>query len=125
VLGARVLGGAVIHGIDMEGHASAGSIVQHSFVDYAWTADLDLAIRRKLRPRVGVFGHGYGLLIGVDGTIPNRSRQKGGLVEGGVRLEGRAGVLELFAGFERRIDADPLQLLPKEWGIAGFRLLSK
>src|SRR4029077_3132646 len=34
VLGVRALGSAVIHGIDMGGRASAGSIFQNSFVDY-------------------------------------------------------------------------------------------
>jgi hypothetical protein len=125
VLGARLLGNAVRHGITLEARVEAGSVVQHSFVDYAWTGDVDLLISRKLRPRVGVFGHGHGVMVGVDGTIANRGRQKGGLVEGGVRFEGRAGALELFAGLERRIDADPLDLLPRQWGVAGFRLLSK
>lgn len=125
VLGARLLRSAVVDGITLEARAEAGSVVQHSNVDYGWTADIDLLISRKLRPRVGVFGHGHGVMVGVDGTMANRGRQKGGLVEGGVRFEGRAGTLELFAGIERRIDADPLDQLPRQWGVAGFRLLSK
>ena len=125
VLGARLLKSAVVDGMTLDARAEAGSVIQRSLVDYAWTANVDLVIRRKLRPRVGVFGHGSGVVFGVDGTIANRSSQTGGLVEGGVRFEGRAGTLELFAGFERRIDADPLDLLPRRWGIAGFRLLSK
>jgi len=33
--------------------------------------------------------------------------------------------LELFAGGERRLDADPLDRQAHSWGIAGFRLLSR
>jgi hypothetical protein len=93
-------------------------------VDYKWTADLDLWIRRTLTPRAGVFLHGYGEMFGVDGTL-DRPTQTGGRVEAGVRFNGRAGALELFAGLERRVDAVPDPLLAERWGIAGFRLLSK
>jgi hypothetical protein len=105
--------------------AELGAVVQHSYVDYSWTTAADVTVRRAISPRVGVFGHGSGEIFGVDGTIATRGAQKGGLLEGGLRFEGRAGVLELFAGYERRIDADPLDLSPQHWGIAGFRLLSK
>jgi hypothetical protein len=33
--------------------------------------------------------------------------------------------MELFAGVERRIDADPLDRQTHQWAIAGFRLLSR
>jgi hypothetical protein len=46
-------------------------------------------------------------------------------VEAGVRINGRAGAIELFAGVERRVDADPIERLSRRWGIWGFRLLSK
>jgi hypothetical protein len=45
------------------------------------------------------------------------------VVEAGVRLNGRAGAIELFAGFERRIDADPLDRQTQQWAMAGFRLV--
>jgi len=67
-------------------------------------------------PTVDAFLHGTGELIGIDETESIRqplvTREAGGLVEAGVRLKGRAGVLELFAGFEKRIDADPLDFKP-------------
>jgi len=31
----------------------------------------------------------------------------------------------LFAGYEKRVDADPVDRLPQHWGLAGFRLLSR
>jgi len=42
-----------------------------------------------------------------------------------VRVNGRGGAIELFAGVERRLDADPLDRLPQRWAVAGFRLLSR
>jgi hypothetical protein len=101
----------------------AGGVVQRSHVDYSWTANVDVQGRRPVSSRAGVFARAYGELFGVDGTIRDRGLQKGGLIEAGLRLEGRAGALELFAGLERRIDADPVDLLPRQWGIAGFRLV--
>ena len=125
VVGARVMRRFALGGVTVDTRGDAGSVVQHSYVDYRWTADLDLWIRRAVSRRVGLFAHGYGEIFGVEGTPGNRGSQTGGRAEAGVRFDGRAGALELFAGIERRIDADPIDLLPKRWGIAGFRLLSK
>jgi hypothetical protein len=33
--------------------------------------------------------------------------------------------MELFAGIEKRFDADPLDRQPQHWVLAGFRLLSR
>jgi hypothetical protein len=125
VLGARVLKRVEASGTIVDIRGEAGKVVQHSYVDYSWTTDLDLMIRHPVAPRVGVFAHGYGEIFGVNGTIFNRGSQQGGRVEGGVRFEGGAGALELFAGIERRLDADPADLLPVRSVIAGFRLLGK
>lgn len=125
VAGARVMRRFAFGGLTVDTRGDAGAVVQHSSVDYRWTADLDVLIRRAVSQRVGVFAHGYGEIFGVEGTPGNRGSQTGGRAEAGVRFDGRAGALELFAGIERRIDADPIDLLPKRWGIAGFRLLSK
>ena len=99
--------------------------MQHSFVDYTWLGELNLLVRRPLGDHVGVFGHGSGQLFAVDEAVAHRGSQAGGLIEAGVRLNGRAGAIELFAGYEKRVDADPLDRLPQHWGLAGFRLLSR
>lgn len=125
VLGARVMRRIETRGLQIDARVDAGRVVQHSYMDYTWTGDADLAIRRVIGPRLAVFAHGYGEMFGVDETVYGRTSQTGGLIEAGVRISGRAGAIELFAGIERRIDADPADLLPQRWGIAGFRLLSK
>jgi hypothetical protein len=106
---------------DLEG----GHIVQHSYVDYTWRGEMHLLVRHPFSDRLGVFGHGSGQLVAVDETVAHRRTQTGGLVEAGVRLNGRAAALEVFAGYEKRVDADPLDRLSRHWGLAGFRLLSR
>jgi hypothetical protein len=125
VLGGRVLRRVAVQGVTIDVVASAGKIVQNSYVDYTWTGDLDLLIRRPVTPRVGVFAHGFGNAFLVDQTVANRPRQLGGTVEIGVRINGRAGALELFAGAETRVDADPIDRIARRWALAGFRLVNK
>jgi len=49
--------------------------------------------------------------------------QAGGLVETGVRLKGEKGAIDLFLGYERRVDAAPLDRQPQTWIFVGFRLV--
>jgi hypothetical protein len=104
--------------------AEGGRVVQHSYVDYRWFGQVDGTIRRRFSPAVGVFLHGNALVYTVDKTIA-RDAQQGGTVEVGVRLSGAAAAIELFAGYERRLDADPLDRQPQRWGLAGFRLVPR
>ena len=124
-LGGRVLQRISLGGATVDVDAELGRIVQNSYVDYTWVGELHVLLRRPLSARVGVFAHGSGQMFAVDGTVPSRGTQAGGLAEVGFRVNGRAGALELFAGFEKRVDADPIDRLPQHWGLAGFRLLSK
>ncbi len=125
VLGARVLRQVSIGGTTLGVRGGAGRILQHALVDYRWTADLDLVVRRALNERVGVYARGSGELFGVDSASSDRGTQRDGRLETGVRLSGRAGAIELFAGYERRVDADPFARLPLQWALAGFRLVNK
>jgi len=82
-------------------------------------------VRRPMRARVGVFAHGAAQLVGVDPAVAGRGMQRAGRLEAGVRFSGRAGGVELFAGFERRTDADPIDRAPQHWAFAGFRFVSQ
>ena len=126
----NVLGGRVLHkfslgsatlDVDLEG----GKVVQHSYVDYSWIGELHILAKRPVNDRVAVYGRAAGQLYKVNGERPERSTQRGGFVEAGVRLKGGAGVMELFVAGERRVDADQLDFQPKQWALAGFRLLSR
>ena len=124
------LGGRILHRVtrgsttvdaDLEG----GFAVEHAYVDYTWMGEAHVLVRRPINDRLGVFAHGSGQFVAVDGSVPARGTQTGGLVEAGIRLNGRAGSIELFVGVEKRIDADPVDRQPHHWGLAGFRLLSR
>ncbi len=105
--------------------AELSRVVAKAFVDYSWIGELNLSVRRPLNEHVALFVQGSGKLFTVDGTVPNRGTQTGGVAEAGVRLKGTGGVLELFAGFEKRVDAYELERDSQRWMLAGFRLLSR
>jgi hypothetical protein len=107
--------------VDLEG----GRILQHAFVDYLWMAEAHLQVRHSLNEHVAVFGRGMAQWVGTRDEFPARGRQWGGFIEGGVRLKGTGAAMELFAGVERRVDADPLGRLPVRWALAGLRLVSR
>lgn len=121
----RVLHRLSVGGTIIDADLDVGRVVQSSFVDYTWIGSLQVRVRHEVTPRVGVFAHATGQLYGVDVLKAGRSRQRGGMAEAGVRLTGGAAALELFAGLERRVDAYPLERIPKRWGLAGLRLLSR
>src|SRR5262249_32321960 len=102
--------------------ADLGKVVQHSFVDYSWTADVDVLVQQTMAKRLAVYARGSGTVFGTDVTINNRGSQKGGRAEAGLRFLGAAGVAELFIGYERVIDADAFEMLPLSWAFAGFRI---
>jgi hypothetical protein len=117
----RLTFGAATVDVDLEG----GRTIQHSYVDYTWIGEGQLLVRRPINERIALFAHGHGQVFAVNDLVANRGTQTGGQVEAGVRVTGRAGVLELFAGYEKRFDADPLDRQSQRWGLAGFRLLSR
>jgi hypothetical protein len=125
LVGARALKrftfGETTFDIDVDG----AIVVQKSFVDYDKIGELQLQAIRRVTPRTAFYGRATGEAILVDGTVPDRGTQTSGRVEVGFRLEGERGAIELFAGAERRADAYPLDRVPQQWGLAGFRLVSR
>lgn len=123
-LGGRLLHQREIGATTIDVNLEGGWAVQHSFVDYTWLSELDVRARHRVSPRVGIFVEGTGKLFGTDASV-GRSTQTGGRIDGGVRLGGRGGVLELYVGYENRVDAYPLDRVPQRWGLAGLRLVSR
>lgn len=103
--------------------ADIAKVIQHSYLDYRWTGRLELVGRRPVSPRIAVFGRAVGETYGVDSTIAGRGQQNGGRLETGFRVFGESAVLELFAGYERVVDADPFDREARHWAFAGFRVL--
>ena len=124
-LGARVLKQATFDGTAVEATADLAWIGQRSYVDYQWIGNAAVDLRRPVWPHTVVYGRGAGQLVGINSSVSTRPTQVGGVLEGGVRLAGTDGVVELFVGFERRIDADPLDFQAQQWMTVGFRLLRR
>jgi hypothetical protein len=99
-------------------------VLLKSTVDYTWEANGGTDMRVQLRPRVSAIYGGNLRMVGVDGSR-SRGTQTGGRIEGGVRLEGGRGAIELIAAAERRIDAYPLDVSSLSWVSAGFRFVSR
>ena len=124
-IGARVLTRTTLDATTVDLAIEGGRAVQHSFVDYTWLGEGQVQVRHPLNGRVALFAHGVGQAFAVDEAVAGRGTQAGGLLEGGVRVTGRGGLLEVFAGYERRVDAFPVSRVPQRWALAGFRLLSR
>jgi hypothetical protein len=125
VLQVRLLYHHTFAGAAVNLRGDAGEVAQHSFVDYKWIADIEGRVDRPVAPHVAVYGSGYAETYGIRHDISARGRQSGGRVEGGVRLGGKRGSIDLFAGYERIVDADAFQQLPLSWAFAGFRVVNK
>jgi hypothetical protein len=103
--------------------ATLGKVFKRTYVDYEWIGDVEVAARRALTPKVGIFFRGLGTVYSSDAGTTDRTRA-GVRLEGGVRLGGQEGGSELFAGFEHRVDAFPLQRSAEGWAFAGVRLVT-
>jgi len=124
ILGVRVLRQTTFKQAVIDVVADAGGTTQRVNVDYTWSANGSVNVRRQVASRLAVFAAGEGHLMGVSGEL-QRNTQSGGEVEGGVRLLGTDGVAEFFVGFERRFDAYQLDFQPKHWFMVGFRVLRR
>ena len=124
MLGVRARRAWIAGPMHVDARADVRGSVQRTLVDYRWELDARARADRVLRPGVGVLVAGSVRRLGVDGS-QNRGGQTGYRVEGGVRLDGRAGAVELFVAGERRIDPYPLEFSTMTWVTAGFRLLSR
>lgn len=106
----------------LDARADVRKVISQAYVDYTTMNEADLTLRQRLTPVVGLYGRAYGQGYTVDPAIAGRDLQYGGRAEVGVRLTGARGVLDLFGGIERVIDADVLDRQPRRWAFFGFRI---
>jgi hypothetical protein len=133
IVGGRALGEVVRGSTTIDGVADLGWVTERANVDYQWSANVDVKVRQRLSPRTGVYVEGAGHLMGTSlltdrgaaVVIPSRTSRSGGSIEGGVRLSGTQAVAELYGGYERRFDADPLDYQAQHWGFVGFRVVRR
>jgi hypothetical protein len=120
----RALGRRTFGKSTFSGRLEGGPVIARAYVDYTGVVFAEAKLERMLSPRLTAYGSGRGDLYIVDPDRYDRSNQQGGRLEGGVRIRGKAGALELFGGWERVVDAYPLDLEPMSWAFAGFRLVN-
>jgi len=123
-LGGRVRKAFKYREATFDARADVRGVFMKTTVDYSWELDAALRSDVKVRPGVGLLAAADVRYLGVDGS-QDRGNQTGYKVEGGVRLEGRRGAVEVFIAGERRIDPYPVEVGVAEWFTAGFRLLSR
>jgi hypothetical protein len=124
MLGGRIRGDGTVGTAHLDARADVRGVLKKSFVDYRWEIDARLRSNVPIRPRVGVIAGAGVRVIGVDGSA-GRGTQTGFRAEGGVRIDGPAGAVELFLAGERRIDPYQLEFGTATWSTFGFRLLSR
>ena len=124
-IGPRVLRRFGAKGPTADLRAEWRKVLNPAYVDYTWIGQVDVTVRRTLSARTGVYGRGFGEMYGVDQAIAGRERQQGGRAEIGLRLSGTHGAVDLFAGAERVVDADPLDRVARHWAFVGFRLVGR
>ena len=108
----------------VEGHAELTHAMQLAFVDYTWITNARIRLKHPISPRTSIIGTAYGEVFGVNHLARDR-RVCGGLVEGGLRVNGQKAALELFAGYERRVDGYPTDRYRVRMFNVGFRVVSR
>ena len=64
------------------------------------------------------------VVVPVDASVFERGTRSGAHIVGGLRIGYSGAALELYGGWERRIDADPIALETESWGLLGFRVVT-
>jgi hypothetical protein len=101
--------------------------MQQAYVDYDWISDARVTLRHALasHPRVSFLADATGIAVRNKEEMYGRSKVCGGRIEGGVRVNAERAAIEIFAGYERRIDAYPTDRFRVRMWTVGFRLVSR
>ena len=91
-------------------------------VDYTAQIEWYGALELPLNPRLSLIGHADGVVAPVEREMFGRDARRGGRVAGGIRLPAAAGAIDLYAGWEQRIDAGQFTRDTPRWMHAGIRV---
>ncbi len=111
----------------VRGRLDLARAMQQAYVDYAWTSDAAVSVRHALpaHRRVSLLAGATGAVVGVRRAQYGRPRVCGGRIEGGLRIDGARAAVEIFVGYERRLDAFPTDRFRVRMWTIGFRLASR
>jgi hypothetical protein len=108
----------------LRGEIELSHAMQQAYVDYTWISRARVSWRRPLNEVVAAHATAAGEVVGVQHGVVRNQRVCGGRIEGGVQFRGRAATIEVFGGYERRIDAYPTDRFRVRWFIAGARIVT-
>ena len=91
-------------------------------VDYTAQIEWYGALEAPLNPRLSFIAAADGVVAPVEREIFGRGAQRGGRLSAGVRLPAPAGAIDLYAGWEQRIDAGQFTRDTTRWLRAGIRV---
>ena len=108
----------------VDGEIEISRAMQQAYVDYSWLSRAKVSWWRPLTSIASVRVRAAGEVIGVKHGVVRNQRVCGGRVEGSLQLRGRAAILEMFGGYERRIDAYPTDRFRVRWFTVGGRIVT-
>ncbi|MCE2543285.1 MAG: hypothetical protein J4F30_07615 [Acidobacteria bacterium] len=91
-------------------------------VDYTAQVEWYGALELPLNPRLAIIGMADGVVAPVERGMFGRGARRGGRLAGGVRIPSAAGAVDLYAGWEQRIDAGQFTRETTRWLQAGVRM---
>ena len=111
----------------IDGRAQFAKAMQQAYVDYDWISEARVVVRQgfESHPHVSLLADALGIAINTNDEMYGRPKVCGGRIEGGVRFEGQRAAVEVFAGYERRIDAYPTDRFRVRMWTFGFRLVNR
>ena len=95
---------------------------ERSGVDYTAQIEWYGALEAPLNERLSIIGAAEGVVAPVEREMFGRGARRGGRLSGGVRLPAPAGAIDLYAGWEQRIDAGQFARDTPRWLHAGIRV---
>ena len=75
-----------------------------------------------LNARLAIIGAADGVVAPVEREMFERGARRGGRLSGGVRIPSAAGAVDLYAGWEQRMDAGQFTRETTRWMQAGVRM---
>ena len=123
--GARVGSNYVRGPLTISSHLHLAKMIETAYVDYRWEGAGGGRADYRLNRYISLLGSAVFDVISVDPARFGRSTQVGARAEGGVHIKGSGAAVEMFVAFDRRIDADPIDITPRNWVLLGFRLLPR
>ena len=91
-------------------------------VDYTAQIEWYGAVELPVGSRLAIIGAADGALAPVEREMFGRGARRGGRLSGGVRFPSAAGAVDLYAGWEQRIDAGQFTRDTMRWMQAGVRM---